>query len=162
MFWPNSLFEVAGKKVFMNNQAMGILIGGLLPALLFGVIGLLQKSSQKAGISLGWYIIFISIGVLITGITLIVTEHHRQVTAKATIFAILIGLLWSVAMASVAIAISRFGVPVSKLVPLYNVNTLIAVILGFVVYMEWKEVNPVTLLIGALLIVIGGTLAANS
>lgn len=62
----------------------------------------------------------------------------------------------------VAIAYSRFKMPVSKLVPLFNTNTLVAVVLGLLIFNEWKTINSPKLIIGAILVVIGGTLVTNA
>ncbi len=146
----------------MNNQLMGIIIGGFIPAILFGIGGLLQKTTQKTGISMSWYIVFISAGVLVAGLILLATEPTKQVTIRAGISSFLIGLFRAFGMVCVAIAISIFGIPLSTLAMLYNINTLVAVILGFIIYAEWKVVNAVTLVTGTVLIVIGGTVVANS
>jgi hypothetical protein len=51
---------------------------------------------------------------------------------------------------------------VSVIVPLYNMNTLVAVGIGLVLLGEWKDVNLWRLLSGAALIVVGGVLAGTS
>ena len=44
----------------------------------------------------------------------------------------------------------------SKLAPLYNMNTLVVVLLALVVYAEWRDVHLAKLLAGAALVVLGG------
>ncbi|MCB9143176.1 MAG: hypothetical protein H6646_12980, partial [Anaerolineales bacterium] len=56
----------------------------------------------------------------------------------------------------------RFDGQISQLVPLYNMNTLVAVLIGLVVLAEWRTVDPRKLAIAAILIVLGGILAARS
>ncbi len=146
----------------MNNQTIGMLIGGLVPAILFGVSGVMQKTAQKTGISLGWYIICIAIGVLLAGLPLLLTEQVKQISYKGGLLSLLIGLFWASGMITIAMAITKYGAPVSRLAPLYNMNTLIAVILGLVIYAEWKDLNIVPLLSGAFFIVIGGVLVSRS
>ncbi len=41
-------------------------------------------------------------------------------------------------------------------------NTLVAVCIGLVAFAEWKDVHISKLIIGSVLVVIGGTLVANS
>lgn len=146
----------------MDNQFLGVIIGGFVPAILFGISGLFQKSSQKAGISLALYVICIGAGVLLIGLILLLNQDKRYLTLKSGLFSLLIGLFWASATACVAIAIVRFSIPLSKLAPLYNMNTVVAVVLGFLIYAEWKEVNMLTLLCGTVLVVIGGILVARS
>ena len=47
-------------------------------------------------------------------------------------------------------------------VSIYNMNTLVTVVIGLMVLSEWKNVQPVKLLVAALLITLGGILAANA
>ncbi|MBD3422545.1 MAG: hypothetical protein GF398_20710 [Chitinivibrionales bacterium] len=146
----------------MTKSYLGILIGGLIPAILFGISGVCQKAATRAGISLPPYILFISLGVM-TGTAfawLLIPEI--KVNLKSGGFAAVIGLLWAIGMTLVGFALMRYNVPISKLAPLYNMNTLVAVVLSMLIFAEWKEVNPYTLITGALLIIIGGTLVANS
>lgn len=146
----------------MTDQTIGMLIGGFVPAVLYGLAGVMQKTVQKTGISLSWYIIFISIGVLLASVPLLFTEQAKQLSLKGGIFSVLIGFFWAFGMVAVALGISKFGVPVSKLAPLYNTNTLIAVILGLLIYAEWKDLNIIPLLSGAFLIILGGILVTRS
>lgn len=146
----------------MNSNIAGILVGGIVPALLFGGGGILQKAAQRAGISMGWYILLISVGVLSAGLVLFVTEPVKQVSIKGGVASFFTGFSWALGMICVATAITKFGMPVSKLAPLYNMNTLIAVLLGLLIYAEWKELNVATLLIGAAFIVVGGILVSRS
>ncbi len=72
------------------------------------------------------------------------------------------GVSWALGAGLVAVAIAKYGMPISKLVPIYNTNTLITVLIGFVVFLEWRDVNPAKLLIGAALVLVGTTLVATS
>lgn len=93
----------------MSNQAIGMMLGGILAAVLYGFSGIFAKASNQAGIGLGWYL-------LISGLTIA-----------------MVGAL-----------------------------SFVAVLLALWIFAEWKQVHVVRLLIGALLIVVGGTLVARS
>jgi uncharacterized membrane protein len=62
----------------------------------------------------------------------------------------------------ILLAFDRFGASVSQLAPLYNMNTLVVVLLGLLIFSEWKQVRPVPLLIGSLLIVLGAVFVARA
>jgi hypothetical protein len=62
----------------------------------------------------------------------------------------------------VAFTLTRYSTPISKLVPLYNMNTLVAVCIGLVAFAEWKDVQVPQLIAGSVLVVLGGTLVANA
>ena len=51
---------------------------------------------------------------------------------------------------------------IAQLVPLYNMNTLVAVILALIVFSEWQELQLVKLLLGTVLIVAGAIFVANA
>jgi drug/metabolite transporter (DMT)-like permease len=146
----------------MSKNMMGMLLGGFIPALCYGLSGIFQKSSTQSGISLPLYILATGTGVVLVGAVLVILSPEKMISFKSGGYAVSIGLLWGLGMTLVAVALSRYNAPVSKLAPLYNMNTLVTVVLGLVIYAEFKEVNTVRLLIGALLIVVGGTLVANS
>ena len=141
---------------------MAILIGGIIPALLFGLAGVFQKASTNFGITTGAYLICIGIGVCLTGIIITAISREININLHSASFAFLIGIAWSLGMGLVAIALNRYSASLATLVPLYNMNTLVAVVLALIIFAEWKDVSTAKLLAGTLLITVGGTLVANS
>jgi len=147
----------------MNSSSWaGILVGGLLPAVAFGVGGVFQKASTQAGISFGPYLVSLGLGATLAGGAFWLLDRHPHYTHTSVMYAFLIGACWTLAMGLVALGLTRYGVPLSKLAPLYNMNTLIVVLLSLWIYSEWKNVNVASLLIGAVLIVVGGILVARA
>ena len=71
-------------------------------------------------------------------------------------------MTWGIASGLVAYTLLNFEVPISQLVPLYNMNTLVAVILALIVFSEWKDLHTIKLLSGTALIVTGAILVGNS
>jgi drug/metabolite transporter (DMT)-like permease len=146
----------------MSSQTIAVLLGGLLPAVLFGVGTTLQKASNDSGISSPFYLGSLSIGFLLAAVSLYIYEPSRALSVRSGTFAILNGVLWGAAYCCMMFVLSKFQTPMSKLIPLVNMNTLVAVLLCFVVFSEWNQVNISKLLVGTVLIVVGGTLVANS
>lgn len=149
-------------------ELKGILIGGLLPALAFGVAGLLQKAAMRTGIGVGTYLMCIGAGVVIIGalfqalLPAMSAFGSRPLTVGATLTAGAIGLTWAVGMALVALGIAQYAVPVAKLAPLYNLNTLVVVGLALVVFAEFREVAAPKLLAGAMLMLGGAWLVGRA
>jgi len=143
-------------------HTLGLLIGGLLPAVIFGIGTIAQKASTQAGIGLGPFLLATSVGVLIVGGIVTLVTIDRSFTPRSWLFAMGLGLAWSSGTALVTFALLKLGSPISQLTPLYNMNTLVAVLLALWVFAEWKQVRVPQLLIGSLLIVIGGTLVAKA
>lgn len=146
----------------MTSKSTALLLGGFLPALIYGGSALFQKISTSLGISLSAYLVATGIGVAIVGIGFYIFENSFAFSIKSGLYACAFGLTWGIASGLVAYTLLNFKVPISQLVPLYNMNTLVAVILALIVFSEWKELHTIKLLSGSALIVAGAILVANS
>lgn len=146
----------------MTNQTTAIIIGGILPALLFGVSGALQKASLQAGIGIGPYLLCMGTGVLIMGALFSGYSPDRLVSWHSGSLSVLIGATWAFSMGLVAVALNTYHAPLSQLTPLYNMNTLVVVLIALVVFSEWRQVSPSKLLFGTVLIIIGATVVADA
>jgi drug/metabolite transporter (DMT)-like permease len=122
----------------------------------------MQKACNQIGISPSLYMIGCGIGVILLGIVLYIINPRLALSTQSGILAVLIGTFWALGMTLVAVAINAYRVPVSKLAPLYNMNTLVTVVLGLIIFTEFKDVNVAKLLTGAVLITLGGILVANA
>lgn len=151
-------------------ELKGLVIGGLLPALAFGVTGVLQKLAMRTGIGLGPYLLCIGVGVVLAGTLMTVLWPTTQpgaprfagTGAGAAALSGAVGLSWAVGMALVAAGIGTYGVPLAKLAPLYNLNTLVVVLLALVIFAEFREVAPLKLLGGTALMLAGAWLVGRS
>jgi len=80
-------------------------------------------------------------------------------TFRACLMGILPGVVWALGMAAALFAVSR-GALVSKLVLIYNTNTLVAVFLGAVLLREVPHGGELMRVVaGAVLVTIGISLA---
>lgn len=145
----------------MTQEQMGLVIGGLLPALFFGVAGVCQKWSNQHGITTGAYLVSIGIGVVLVGAVLWAVNTDQKFNTAAIVPAVGMGVSWGIGVVLVALGISKYGSPISQLAPLYNMNTLVTVVIALFVFAEWKDVHLVKLLFGALFIIIGGVLVSS-
>mgnify|MGYP001546166408 CR=1 FL=1 len=141
---------------------MGLLVGGIIPAVLLGLFGVLQKAANNAGIGTGSYLIFTGITVSLVGVAVYFLFPDKTISGKAALFTCAAALLWAVSMLLIQLALGHYSIEISRLVPLFNMNTLVAVVLGLVIFAEWNSLNLPTLLMGALCITIGGVLVASS
>ncbi len=140
----------------------GVVIGGLLPAVLYGVAGVLQKASQRTGAGIGPYLICIGLSVVGVGAAVTWLSAERAITSRGAWLAAGMGLAWGVGTWLVAVGLSRYAVPVAKLAPLYNANTVVVVLLGLLLFAEHREVSLLRLAIGVVLVVGGATVAARA
>ena len=146
----------------MTAKTSALLIGGFLPALIYGGSALFQKLSTNLGISISAYLVVVGLGVSIAGLGFYFFDNTVSFTVKASGYAGIFGITWGIATGLVAYSLLHFNVPISQLVPLYNMNTLVAVLLALVIFSEWQELNVIKLLLGTVLIVVGAILVANA
>ncbi|PQJ29619.1 GRP family sugar transporter [Rubritalea profundi] len=145
----------------MTQAQLGVLIGGIVPALLFGISGICQKWSNQHGISTGAYLVSIGIGVLCVGVVLCMYNSEQQFSTASVAPAIALGAFWGLGILLVAIAISKYGARLSVLAPLYNMNTLVAVVGALFIFSEWKDADLVKLGFGTIMIILGGVLVSS-
>ena len=89
-------------------------------------------------------------------------DRDGGITGQSGLYVVLFGLVWATGIGCIGIALRRFDGQISQLVPLYNMNTLVAVVLGLIILSEWRNVNATKLVMAAILIIAGGVLAAQA
>lgn len=146
----------------MESKQSALWLGGALPAVMLGVSSLFQKLSAVAEISTGTFLIATGAMTALVGLVVALVERDFASNLRSLTFACLYGVVWSAALALILVALRRFGGQISQLAALYNMNTLVAVLLGLAVLGEWRTVNPPRIAAAAVLIVLGGVLAARS
>ena len=146
----------------MPLHMKGLLIGGLVPAVLFGFAGLLQKVFGRTESGPGPYLLFIGLGVLLCGAMMTLLDGNHTVTMGSGLAATFIGIFWALGMMFVQIGLFKFGTPLAQLAPLYNMNTLIVTVLALVFFAENRDLGVTQLMAGAMFIVLGGTLVARA
>ncbi len=146
----------------MTPQTMGLIIGGILAALCYGISNLFTKGSMQAGIGIGWYLICIGIVVIMVGAVFFLIIPEQPINPRSAMMAGLLGLFWGIGTGCVAIALSQYNTPLGKLTPLFNLNTLVTVLIALWIFAEWKQVKVPQLLIGTVLMVVGGVVVAKS
>ncbi|MCB9497777.1 MAG: hypothetical protein H6686_12895 [Fibrobacteria bacterium] len=145
----------------MSPQVMGLVVGGLVPAVAYALFAIWTKSGSQAGIGAGPFMVLIGTAcVLVGGLFSWLLPADWNPRSAAWSFAA--GVVWAAGTGLVSFALTRYGIPISKLNPIYNTNTLITVLLGLVVFSEWKQVNALQLLGGATLILVGSLLVSRA
>ncbi|MEO0534525.1 MAG: hypothetical protein AAF215_11755 [Cyanobacteria bacterium P01_A01_bin.123] len=146
----------------MSPKLLGLIVGGVLPALFYGVSSVFAKSSTNAGMSVGGHLFFIGIAISGVGLLLNLLLPGSIPSLVAVASSSMQGMLWALGTGCVVLGLLKYQAPLAKLVPLYNMNTLVTSGLALIVFAEWRQVNPVQLLIGAGLIIVGGILVSGA
>jgi hypothetical protein len=145
----------------MKPQTIGLLVGGLAPAVGYAIFAIATKFASQAGLGAGPLLVLVGAACVACGAVFwkFLPADINMVSAGWGLFA---GIAWALGTGLVSVALSRWNVPISKLNPIYNTNTLITVLLGLVIFSEWKQANPLPLLGGAALILAGSLLVSNA
>lgn len=146
----------------MKANLTALLLGGVLPAICFGLSGVFQKTANKEGIGTGPYLMIVGVTVVAVGALVTLVQRDLSVNLTSAVHTALCAALWAGGMMGIAMALGRYHGQLSQLVPLYNMNTLVAVGVSLVVLSEWKTVQPLMIVAASLLTIGGGVLAAFS
>ncbi len=85
------------------------------------------------------------------------TSQGDEVPVRPVLLAAAMGTTWTLAIACMAYGMGVLKLPVSIIAPLTNSNALIAVLVGAVVFSEWRNLNLSLVALGTLLICAGAT-----
>lgn len=146
----------------MSSEMKGLLIGGALPALLYGVTGILQKLSANAEGGAGMYLIFLGLGTVVVGLIFHVVLPEPPIAFRPASFALVAGISFSLGAGLISLALIRHEVAISQLTPLYNLNVLITVLLGLLIFAEYRDLQVVRLIGGTVLLLAGALLVAGA
>ena len=134
---------------------------GIVAAICFGLNTIIFKiAMQKGNLNPAYASIIFGIGILITFLFYYFTKPNLQFEWKSTLLAVIAGIVWAIGFVAIAIAIANKG-NVVQLAPIYNANTIIAVVLGIIFLKEIPNTSQmIRIIIGALMIVGGAVLVS--
>jgi uncharacterized membrane protein len=145
----------------MTPQTTGILVGGIIPAFGYSAFAIGTKFASQSGLGAGPLLVVVGLACALAGAGFW-WALPAAFDARSLAWGAVSGLAWAVGTGFVSLALVRWGTPIAKLNPIYNTNTLITVVLGLVVFSEWKQVNPWQLVGGAVLILAGSLLVSGA
>ena len=146
----------------MNHSMVGIVIGGIIPAFVFGGYGVMQKQCMRAGLGVAGFFLVLGGTVTVCALAVCAWAPGGVPPLGAALSAIGYALFWSLGIGLILLAVDRFSASISQLAPLYNSATLITVLLGLWLFAEWKEVGALPLLLGAVAIVTGAVIVTRA
>lgn len=146
----------------MSSQSLGLLIGGVLPAVLFAVSGVFTKQATSLGMGTGLYVTTLGVSITIAGLLVFILQPDTTYSFQSVFHAFFAGFTWAIGAALLAYALTVLHAPMSKLIPIYNLNTLIGVALILVIFAEWKQVHVPKLLIGSVLMTLGAIVVTRA
>jgi len=146
----------------VDAKYIPLLLGGVIPALLYGTAGILQKMSAQEGGTATMYLTCFGVATALTGFVLHFVLNEGVGTRRSIVWAIVAGVAFALGAVLISFVLIRYQTPVSQLSPLYNTNVLITVSLGLWLFAEYQDVNMWRLLTGAVLVVAGAILVSGA
>ena len=146
----------------MSNDSLGIIIGGIAPAIILGFFMVFQKLATRNGAGPGQFLVILgSISALIGGI-LFFSQDNTKFPANGIIWSVASSTCWGISMAGVAYALFKYHIPIGKLNPIFNTNTLTSVLISIIFLGEWNQVNVYRVIIGAIIIITGAIIVSRA
>lgn len=141
---------------------MGIIIGGIIPAIIFGVAVIFIKASSQEKICSGYHLLSTALGLIIAGGISLFIVQDKGFSVKGGLYSLLYGLGLGTGLIFLSIALTRYHSPMAILSPLFSMSTLVTVLLSLWLFAEWKDVNTIKLISGTVIILLGGYLVGSS
>ena len=134
---------------------------GIIAAFCFGVQTVIYKyATQKGNLSPYYSSFLVALGIIVIFGVFLLFKPGINFEWKSNGLLFVSGLIWGIGFLAVAIAIAN-NADVARLAPIYNTNTLIAVLLGILILKEIPDTTQMFRVIaGAILIVIGAILVS--
>jgi transporter family protein len=143
----------------MSNSALALLIGGVVPACLWGIAAIFQKMSTQHDLAPGPFLAAFGITITVSGVAFAIVERGPAAAPWAGLrYALAAGFFYAVAAGLISFTLLRFGSPISKLAPILGCNVLITVLLGAFLLGEAESLNVWTLVGGTVVVLAGLTL----
>ncbi len=144
------------------SEFMPLIVGGIIPALMYGAAGVFQKLSAREGGSATSYLIYFGAATALSGLFWRAILKESWGTPRSAGLALVAGVVFSMGAGLISMAMITYEAAVSQLSPLYNMNVLITVGLGLIVLGEYQGLDVKRLLAGTVLIAIGAVLVSGS
>lgn len=137
------------------------IIYGLIAAFFFALNTIIYKvAQQKGNFSPHYGILMFGTGIFIVSTIFFLFNPGFQFDWKPGGLAMVAGAVWAIGMIAVAVAISQKA-DVARLAPIYNINTILTVLMGIIFLKEIPDVSQMIRVIGgAVLIVVGAVMVS--
>lgn len=144
------------------NSLWPLFVGGILPAILWGITAIFQKQSATAGAGSAVYLIAFGAACALAGLIAALIWRPAPWTAEGLGFATTAGACFALGTGLISYALFSYGVPVSKLAPIWSCNVLITLAIGAFFLGESSQVDVLKLSAGTILIIGGAILVSNA
>lgn len=135
-----------------------LVLGGVIPMILYGLTAFPVKF-LNGKLHTSYYMIFTGLGMLMIGVLAwFILKPETKPLLPNVILATVNGLFLGTAGLCVFLALMHPKATLAQLAPIYNINTLIAVLIGILFFAEWEQIVVWKTLLGTVLILAGAWL----
>ena len=135
-----------------------VVIGGILPAILWGVTAIIQKLSAQQGAPPGHYLAAFGAVICASGLLYSSLTRGATIQGPGIALAALAGVTFSFGTGLISFALWKFGTPISRLAPVLSGNVLVTVLIGMTFL---HETLPPLRLIGGTVLIVGGVILVS-
>ena len=134
---------------------------GIMASFFFGLNAVVYKIAYQKGYFSPYYGSFMfGMGILIVFGMFLLFKPGFEFEWKSSGLAAAAGAIWAFGFLSIAIAVSQKA-DIARLAPIYNTNTIIAVLIGIIFLKEIPDKSQVLRIVsGAVLIVLGAVMVS--
>jgi drug/metabolite transporter (DMT)-like permease len=140
----------------MSTSTLALLLGGVVPACLWGISAIFQKLSTHHGLEPGPFLAAFGVTIAVSGVVFAIVQRRPAGPSWIGLqYALAAGFLYAMAAGLISFTLLRFGAPISKLAPILGCSVLITVLLGAFFLGEAQSLN-VWKLVGGTVVVLAG------
>ncbi len=133
-----------------------------MPGIIFGFTNAFVKASTEKGISIPFYVICTGGATLLIGLIMLLVMRDMKVSMASGGYAFAAGALWAGGVSGILYSLQHYNASISVLTPLFNMNTLVTVVIGLWIFSEWQTVRVPHLLLGSVFMVVGATIVSRA
>ncbi|MBS3114178.1 EamA family transporter [Candidatus Woesearchaeota archaeon] len=137
------------------------IVYGIIASVFFALNTILYKvAAQKGNFSPYYGSFMFGLGVVLIFGLFLLFKPSFEFELKSSSLALIAGMIWGLGFLAIAVAIAQKA-DIARLAPIYNTNTILAVLMAIIFLKEIPDVSQVYRIIaGAVLIVIGAILVS--
>ncbi|OWV77352.1 hypothetical protein ATY76_05335 [Rhizobium sp. R339] len=144
------------------NSFWPIIVGGVLPAIFWGITAIFQKQSATSATGSAVYLIAFGAACALAGLIAALLWRPAPWTIEGLGFAAIAGACFAFGTGLISFALFAYGIPVSKLAPIWSCNVLVTLAIGALFLGEASDFDVVRLAAGTLLIISGALLVSSA
>ena len=137
------------------------IVYGIIASVFFALNTIIYKVAQQKGNFSPFYGSFIfGLGIVLIFGLFLLFKPSFEFEWKSSSLALIAGMVWAFGFLAVAVALAQKA-DVARLAPIYNTNTILAVLIAIIFLKEIPDVSQIFRIVaGAVLIVVGAILVS--